>query len=99
MQAGHPVVQRIAGRQQEYGKSGLVLPQLLKNRQAIAHGHANVQHRNVEMLFLQQILGHRTVGRVFHLESGAAQLVLQGVGQHGIVFGKQQFHARSLMDC
>jgi hypothetical protein len=36
---------------------------------------------------------------VFHLKTGTAQLGGQGVGQHRIVFGKQQFHARSLMDC
>jgi hypothetical protein len=36
---------------------------------------------------------------VFHLKTSAAQLGGQGVGEHGIVFGKQQFHARSLMDC
>jgi hypothetical protein len=33
---------------------------------------------------------------VFHLKPGPAQLGLQGIGQHGVVFSKQEFHARKL---
>ena len=99
LQARYPVVQCIAGREQEHRHCSLGLAQLLQNGQAIAHGQADVQYGDVEMLLLQQIVGHGPVGGVFYIKPGFAQLVLQGIGQHGIVFSKQQFHARSLMDC
>ena len=75
---------------------GFSRAQLAQSGQAVHHRQTEVEHSNVKALFLQQIVGHCPVGGVFHLKACPPQLGLQGVGQHGIVFGKQQFHGGKL---
>ncbi len=69
---------------------------MLQNRQAIHHRQPQVEHGNVKAFFLQQIVRHGPIGGMFHRKACAPQLGLQGIGQHGIVFGKQQFHGGKL---
>jgi len=68
----------------------------LEHGEAVDQRQTQVDHAQVEGLLEQQVLGHGPVVGHLHLEAGSAQVGRQGVGQDGIVLGKQQTHGTRL---
>ncbi|MNT22622.1 hypothetical protein D3C72_1580120 [compost metagenome] len=78
--------------QDQHRQRVAALAQAAQHFQAVQSGQAQVQDQQRVVLRAEQVVGAAAVVHAVDREAGLAQGLAQGIGQHHVVFGKQDTH-------